>query len=433
MPLTSIIRRVAVTILCFALLAHTAAVPAYSRKSRARSSILEAGARVGAKLRSNTGSNVDALERASLGVQKLQTWYNESKGLWRTTNWWNAANALTVLVNYSVVSGSTTYQPAVQNTFDRNASSGFVNYYYDDDGWWALAWIDAYDWTQDPRYLNMAGSIFDEMTTAWDDVCGGGIWWSKARGYKNAIANELFLSVAAHLANRTSDPDLQARYAAWAQQEWDWFLQSGMINGDNLVNDGLDKNTCQNNHKTTWSYNQGVILGGLVELYQQNPDWSLPQIAHDIAFATIDSPLVKLTDANDILHDRCEPGCGADGPQFKGIFVRNLMALNDLFPDERYVQFVTVNAQSIWDFAQNPNPDSPDEFGVVWSGPFDKADAARQSSALDALVAAAEMSAVPSATYSTRSTCNFCPEISSLPWARRNPAIFRPANFRPFR
>src|ERR1700736_6003428 len=130
MPRTSVIRRVAVTILCFALLAATAAVPAYSHKSRARSSRLKTGSRVGAKLRSNTGSNVDALERASLGVRRLQTWYNESNGLWRTTNWWNAANALTMLVNYSAVSQSDIYRPVVENTFDKNAASGFVNYYY---------------------------------------------------------------------------------------------------------------------------------------------------------------------------------------------------------------------------------------------------------------------------------------------------------------
>src|SRR5262249_34532330 len=140
-------------------------------------------------------------DMAAAGIESLQQWYDWSRGLWATTNWWNAANALTVLINYSISSGSTDYQPVVENTFDRNASRGFLNHYYDDEGWWALAWIDAYDWTGDPRYLDMARSIFDDMTTGWDTVCDGGIWWNKDRRYKNAIANELFLSVAAHLAN----------------------------------------------------------------------------------------------------------------------------------------------------------------------------------------------------------------------------------------
>lgn len=348
-------------------------------------------------------SSPSYLDEASFGVQKLQTWYNSSTGLWNTTNWWNAANSTTVLVNYSKVSGSTDYQAAVENTFNRNSSHGFLNNYYDDEGWWALAWIDAYDWTQDPTYLDMASSIFNDMAGGWDDVCGGGIWWSKARTYKNAIANELFLSVAAHLANRTTDPDLQASYTDWANQEWQWFSQSGMINGNNLINDGLRINpdgSCVNNGQTTWTYNQGVILGGLAELSQQNPDPSLPQTAQDIALAAIN----RLTDANGVLHDRCEPNCGGDGVQFKGIFARNVMALNDAFPNDQYVQFAQTNADSIWNNDQGTDDQTTYEFGLVWSGPFnpDAHAAASQTSALDAIIATAEMTPAPAAASSVK-------------------------------
>jgi predicted alpha-1,6-mannanase (GH76 family) len=190
------------------------------------------------------------------------------------------------------------------------------------------------------------------------------------------------------LANRVTDPDQLAHYLSWAEQEWQWFSQSGMINSENLINDGLNSN-CQNNRGTTWTYNQGVILGGLVELYQQDPDCSLPQTAQDIALAAVD----HLSDANGILHDPCEPNCGADGVQFKGIFLRNLMPLNDSFPDERYVQFARANTDSIW--TQDQGPDY--QFGQVWSGPFqsDNSAAASQTSALDAIVAAAEVSPPP--------------------------------------
>ena len=90
--------------------------------------------------------------------------------------------------------------------------------------------------------------------------CGGGIWWKKPKQYKNAIANELFLAVAAKLASLTPDAQKRATYLDWAQREWKWFAASGMINADNLVNDGLDA-SCKNNKRTTWTYNQGVILG----------------------------------------------------------------------------------------------------------------------------------------------------------------------------
>jgi predicted alpha-1,6-mannanase (GH76 family) len=325
------------------------------------------------------------LDDAAHAIGTLQGWYNQATGLWNTTGWWNSANATTVLVNYSRLSGSAQYRAAVENTFTLNAPKGFLNNYYDDEGWWALAWIDAYDWTGDTRYLAMAESIFADMTGGWDATCNGGIWWSKARTYKNAIANELFLSVAARLARRTPI-ERQAAYLNWATREWQWFAASGMINAHSLINDGLNS-ACQNNGATTWTYNQGVILGALAELWRRTQDPALHQAAESIAAAAVSG----LTDSQGILHDTCEPKCSADGVQFKGIFVRNLAELATLFPSARQARFLIANAASIWSQAQGPGY----QLGQVWSGPFTGSNAGIQSSALDCLVAAAEIEANP--------------------------------------
>jgi predicted alpha-1,6-mannanase (GH76 family) len=315
------------------------------------------------------------------GIDKLQTWYTQSSGLYQTTGWWNSANALTMLADYSLAARSNSYNGVFANSFQQaqKTFSGFLNNYYDDEGWWALAWLAAYDLTHTQQYLDMASSIFTDMSGGWDSTCGGGIWWSKDKTYKNAIANELFLSVAAHLANRVPPAD-RANYLAWANKEWAWFQQSGMINSKNLINDGLDLTTCKNNGQNTWTYNQGVILGGLVELNRAQPSPQHLQTANTIANAA----LTHLTDSNGILHDTCEPNCGADGVQFKGIFARNLMALNIAQPNPKYETFTVTNAESIW----NHSRDASNAFGQVWSGPFDAENAGSQSSALDAFVAA---------------------------------------------
>jgi predicted alpha-1,6-mannanase (GH76 family) len=334
---------------------------------------------------SGSSESVSYAQMASYGVERLQEWYSPASGLYAApSGWWNAANSVTVLADYSRATGSKQYLSAIENTFKNanraNGTANFVNDYDDDEGWWALAWIDAYDLTKSPVYLAMAETIFTNIATEWDTTtCGGGVWWQKPAHYKNAIANELFLTVAASLANRTTGAK-SASYLAWAHKEWAWFKASGMINSRNLVNDGLtstNPNSCENNGRTTWTYNQGVILGGLVELHEADKDPTLLPRVEAIA----DAAIANLTAKGILIESTVS---GNDAPQFKGIFVRNLATLYKAAPSEQYRTFIDANAASIWASDRGPNH----EFGAVWQGPFDSADAIRQSSALDALVAA---------------------------------------------
>ncbi|KAJ9295714.1 CAZyme family GH76 [Paecilomyces variotii] len=367
---------------------------------------------------------LQSVSRAQKAFNTLQTFYNSSNGIWNTCGWWNGANCMTVIadlaaLDVSVLADATevfnnTYvvapgvnpNPGVEKVSSANgvpetvyssiwplaplpdlfAKPGTVNASlwldgaYDDDGWWALAWIAAYDVTYNEDYLRLAEGIFDGMTQGWPTNCNnGGIWWSSAKTYVAAIANELFLSVAAHLANRADNSDY---YLDWAKKEWEWFAASGMINSANTINDGLTTD-CKNNNATVWSYNQGVILGGLVELNKASPDSTYLANASNIAHAAISA----LTDSNHILHDPCEPNCEPDATQFKGIFMRNLQLLQEVAPSDAYVQVIQASANSIWN---NDRNDTTNLLGVDWAGPFNvaPADASTHSSAMDALVAA---------------------------------------------
>jgi predicted alpha-1,6-mannanase (GH76 family) len=348
------------------------------------------------------------LERVEKGISVLQKqWYNAGSGLW--DGWWNSANSVTVLAEFSVITGSKKYLPVLANTYSRNIggqqyggtvggvrnvvddifgdaehvvgrhTGGFLNDYYDDEGWWALAWVEAYDATGNKAYLKTAQNIFNDMTGGWSDYCGGGLYWNKSRKGKNAIPNELFLAVAAQLALRTSDARTRSLYVKWAQKEWLWFSHSGMINSQHLVNDRLDAQ-CKNDHKPEFTYNQGVIVGGLTTLWGLTRDPALLTEANAIATATIKNK----TDKNLILHEPFEPNLSVDLQQFKGIFMRNLFQLYVASPQPLYASFLAANANSIWNHDRN----SSDEFGPVWSGSSVKPTAATQTSADDALLAA---------------------------------------------
>ena len=326
----------------------------------------------------------DYRARAAAGIRALQRWYVRPAGRWETTGWWNAANALTAVIRYMRHTGDLSHMEIIETTFAaaQLEHASFINGYFDDNGWWALAWVAAYDLTGESRYLGAARTIFAHNQDGWDGTCGGGLWWNQDRQYKNAITNELFLTLAARLHQRTpGDQD----YRAWALRAWEWLSASGLIGQGGLVNDGLTA-ACANNGGTTWTYNQGVILGGLAGLYQITGDRAYLREGEIIA----DAALSALTDPAGILTEPCEPfGCDGDQTQFKGIFVRYLHELCQHSDRPAYRAFILANADSVWDSARN----AADQFGLRWAGPFDAADASRQSSAVEVLTAAAGLTA----------------------------------------
>jgi predicted alpha-1,6-mannanase (GH76 family) len=328
---------------------------------------------------------------AAAAAATLQRWYSPWTGRWRTTGWWNAANALTSIADYTQQTGDRTFAWVIDWTF-RVAQwryRRFINRYFDDNGWWALAWVRAYELTGRKRYLDASQRIFDDMTTGWDETCGGGLWWNQDRAYKNAIPNELFLTAASRLHRLAASAG--SLYLDWAIREWDWFSASGMIGQSGLINDGLTAD-CTNNGKPTYTYNQGVILGGLGDLYEITGDAAFLRCGERIA----DAVLRELTTRGSAAHPGIliEPGEAdmsgrrGDGSQFKGVFARYLCDFYQHSGRPAYREFIIRNARSVWDNSRN----AENQFGVCWAGPFDTADASRQSSALDVLNAAVRVS-----------------------------------------
>src|SRR6266700_5020891 len=115
----------------------------------------------------------DYRARAAAGTSALQRWYRPRTGGWKTTGWWNAANALTAVIRYTRHTGDQAHSSVIETTFGaaQRKNPGFINKYFDDNGWWALAWVAAYDLTGDGRYLDAARTIFAHNLTGWDGAC----------------------------------------------------------------------------------------------------------------------------------------------------------------------------------------------------------------------------------------------------------------------
>jgi hypothetical protein len=124
----------------------------------------------------------DYVDYAVAGIDQMQTWYDSATGLW-SQDWWNSANALTMLADFQEYFPSYV-EPITSNVFPTTLAkaplfdkyTGFLNGFYDDELWWTLAWIKVYDITNDAQYLDTASSIFENAKSAWGTSPCGGLW-----------------------------------------------------------------------------------------------------------------------------------------------------------------------------------------------------------------------------------------------------------------
>lgn len=264
-------------------------------------------------------SRQDYIDNAIDAANNLISSYNFNNGLFDggdgEAGWWTSANAVTTLGNLASLDQSLlgTAEDVFECTFSKapyapvaakyNVQRGtFLDDFFDDQGWWALAWLKAYDVSGNTTYLDEAKEIFADIDAATNGHCGGRPWTRIDEDNQiNAITNELYFVLAASLANRVgySDPK-RSWYVGLASYQADWFHSSGFYGsgGNDLIVDALDLGNCQPNRSSiVWTYNQGVILGALVEMDRLTSDSKYLNLAHTIA----SSVTSRMVSANGIL------------------------------------------------------------------------------------------------------------------------------------
>lgn len=341
-------------------------------------------------------------KHAVAAVKVLNDNYRNSEtGLWGKA-WWNSANALTSIVDLAKLDKSrtditkqilaTTHSNAPQHKVAGGPKGTFLNAYYDDEGWWALAWINAYDFTGNKGYLKTAQKILEDMNDNPGTPCGGKRWAKTGTVRIAIIANSLFLDVAASLANRV--PDGKTYYSDLAHKEWDWLVKRDVLmnSGNNTIMDGLKPDTCKPGGYV-WTYNVGSMVSALVEMYKLTNNRDFLSKAVTLSRGLINHS----SDRNGILteygHPR-KPSMYAAGKiegdfaQFKGVFARALGTLCKFSPQAEFKSFLTKNADALWKHSRNKKG----LLGANWQGPVTAAGVQSQSSAIDCLVAAAGVS-----------------------------------------
>lgn len=312
--------------------------------------------------------------RAAAAVDYLDRRWGRDNG-WDASENWQRFPILDALIEYQRRAGDDRWNKKI-SAAARNRSGLYLN---DDDLWAVIANVHAWQIEHDPELLIWAATTYRRIVTEyWDAQCGGGLWWDRKRTYKNAIVNELLIYASTQLYLATK----QEPYREWALRSWSWFASSTMMGADGLVNDGLD-GQCGNNGAPRFTYNQGVLLGGLNDLSEITGDPQFSVLAVKTALAATRTLVTSdglLTEPFDSL--------GRDGPMFKGIFAFHLGHLIEVMPEgpERAElrSWTRLNGEAVWRLAG----EGGQPIDGVWSGGSGQHGAAAQASGIDILLAA---------------------------------------------
>jgi hypothetical protein len=114
--------------------------------------------------------------------------------------------------------------------------------WFDDNGWWGIAFVNAYRATGDRRYLKDAQLALSYISRAGWDPQTGGIWWNTEHPYKagEAIASGTLLATLLYQYTRApSDLALAQKFLGWANTQG-FSAAEGLYRASNLSATPID-------------------------------------------------------------------------------------------------------------------------------------------------------------------------------------------------
>jgi hypothetical protein len=211
--------------------------------------------------------------------------------------------------------------------------------YFDDSCWLALALMRHDALTGDDRALVLAGRLFELVGSGWspEDAWAhpGGVRWKVPASCtsRNTCSNAPGAQLAALLYERSGRPAL----LRWSVRTYEWVRRT-LLGPDELYFDRIDPDGTVT--EDVWSYNQGTMIGAGVLLHRVTGDEAY--LAH--AKATANAAMERLS-VPILVHP--------NGPAFNAVFFRNLLLLDEVIPDSRYIQLATAYGNVMWDQHRN--------------------------------------------------------------------------------
>lgn len=283
-----------------------------------------------------------------------------------TTYDWMYAHYWDAVLDAAERRGANAFAGTARMFYELQSQRGWLDGFYDDENWITLALLHAYKVTGDATYLAQAKVVFADIMNAWDTTCcgphPGGMWWQKPTTNKVTAINAGAVISASRLYQATND----ASFLAFGQKVYAYWSTYMVDPASGHVFDGIDNAGTIN---TAWSftYNEGLFIGAVVELARATGDASNLPLAHKVASYMM-AKEIETTSLGTILSDG---KCSGDGEMFKGIGARYL---GELYAADRshteYRDFLVRSADAAWTLARDP---ASGNVSCDWGGPYDAA------------------------------------------------------------
>ena len=229
-----------------------------------------------------------------------------------------------------------------------NASAGNSgDYYYDDNEWIALVYLEAYQMLEEKKYLTYAEEILELIWHGWDEEEGGIHWKGNHSGPTTCSNGPAIIAYATHYQLTQSETSLTRAKTIY---EWTRSLKN-MREGD------LYKDSKGNGWKA--NYNQGTMIYSGALLYEITGDTDY--IKHAKATVTKSAGGTAFKRQGKSYYDFDND---IENPWMNGWYIRGLMKYFEVDPSKRttYLE-AAAQVMSVALSKQGNNGYIPNDFG----------------------------------------------------------------------
>lgn len=298
-------------------------------------------------------------------------------------DYWLSAQAFQVVIDHYERTRRNDLWQIIEKFFSYRESKGWLErrpyQFFDDEGWMGLALVHVGRLTKDPKYLNAAKLINEDVQNGWDETCcgpkPGGVWWSGNRTQKSTVSNAVAATLAAQVGLLTK----QSADVQFAKKVYEyWFSKMSSVPFQNPEFLKMDDHILGNGDVIggRLTYNEGMMIEAAVALFQATHDARYLADARKFENYILDQE-TSVTPLGPVLSDHsptdipnCRPLPGflggnslvtlsyhKDFPLFKYAAFRGFVNLEKISSTENKLairNFLDVNARAIWEIARDP-------------------------------------------------------------------------------